>query len=295
MLYLQIFIALSSVVANLLGIHCLRKQKTGSKNQSILHQNLSLIDVVKILYDFIPLGIYYSENDFYVKNYIYFDVVEIYMMTTIYSSYILLLVDRLAGILLDIRYSWYFTTRSVKLMVISSWITGLPSGLFVVFSESPLAKVYYYISCDAIIIVSTIFTYSVIIGVIQRINNRQFPSSQLRNKDVFGEIGSKRSLLVTFLLLTSFIVCWVIPDIIFLVFKNNVVTYRVISLLWTTGFLLDPIIYICVNKELRRITFNMCTKLKWKLAVKLEKLHWVTVNLTSGETVEEDTVRTTEV
>ena len=41
------------------------------------------------------------------------------------------------------------------------------------------------------------------------------------------------------------------PDIVYLLYDNNILVYQVISLLWTAGFFLDPVIYISVNAELR--------------------------------------------
>ncbi len=261
-LYLQFLLAACSVLMNFLGLYCLPQQKRGSKNQCLLQQNLSTIDITKILYDFVPIAFYYLRNDWYNSNYQYFDVVEIHMMTILYSSYILLLGDRLACVLLDIKYSAYLTKKLVRNVIFSSWLTGIVPGVLVgvVFPHKGQGKVYYYIAFDGIVITMTIITYTVIMVSIRKMNNRRIPSSTLRNKDINGELKTKRSMVVTFLLLSSFLSCYIIPDIVF-VFHKDIQAYQVISLFWSLGFLLDPIIYISLNNELKGILLKTWKRL----------------------------------
>ena len=56
---------------------------------------------------------------------------------------------------------------------------------------------------------------------------------------------------VPLLILTAFLVCNCIPDMIF-TFVDSEVFYNIMVLMWGLGYLIDPCVYIFINKRTRK-------------------------------------------
>ena len=71
---------------------------------------------------------------------------------------------------------------------------------------------------------------------------------------------------VAFLLMFSFIVFNGIPDLVFALEQTDE-TYHAVSVLWSLGYLLDPLIYIFTSKEMRKIACEVVVNMLccWKV------------------------------
>lgn len=284
-----------SVLLNAFGIYCLRKQSGGNTNQRLLLQNLSIIEITKILYDFISLGLFHTCKSCYKKYSVFLDIVEINFMTVLFVSVLLITIDRLCCVVLSTRYKRSVTEKLVKEILISTWLISFTSGLFMwaIVTSTEYVKIYYYMSFDIIIIVMTGIVYLTMIVLIQKRRNKFTRASEKRNMKMF---------LVPTLIVTSFILCNAIPDLILIRHYNNV-TYGVISYLWALGFVTDPLIYIFVGKRSRKVAkaffvcFQRCCGIQKKcvsknnsckrgLVVKYAKPHQIQDDLTREISVE---------
>ena len=252
-----------SIILNVFGIYCLRKQKGGNVNQRMLLQNLSFIEITKMTYDYIPMTLYHFHNDWYKSHFAYLDIIEINLTTILFSSVLLISMDRFACVLLRVRYNHYIKEPLVRDILVTTWVAGFTSGLFMwaLASSIEYAKVYYYMTFDVIIIIWSGITYLTMIKFLRKRNERFRQLAGNGN----GHMKCLRMFLVPSVIITSFILFNAIPDIIM---ANDVteVTYHVTSYLWTLGFVTDPLIYIFLNKKSRRIaiaSFKCRTRICW--------------------------------
>ena len=58
--------------------------------------------------------------------------------------------------------------------------------------------------------------------------------------------------LIPFLLMASFVTFNFVPDLVF-VFRRDDTTYHVMCVLWTTGYIIDPVLYIFSGRQTRTI------------------------------------------
>ena len=92
-----------SIIFNGFGLFTFRGRKKGNKNQHMLLQNLAAVEIVKIVYDFIPTTLYYFAPVQYYEALSYFMVIEINAMTILYCSFAAVNADRLLIVILEQR------------------------------------------------------------------------------------------------------------------------------------------------------------------------------------------------
>lgn len=244
-----------SLLLNGFGIHCLRKQRGGNKKQRTLLVNLSIIEFTKISYDFVPLTLYHFNRPFYDYINTYLDIIEINLMSILFSSIILISFDRLACVLLSVRYNVYIKESLVKDIILSTWIIGFTPGLFMwaIFPKSEDAKVYFYKVFDVTIIITTIVIYATVINLLRK-QKKRFPRLSNNNGN-HRQIKSLKMFLVPALIVTCFTLFSAIPDFITMYYFNSI-TFHVSTCLWVLGFLADPLIYIFLNKRSRQVAMS---------------------------------------
>ena len=259
MLYLGTLIVLYimmvlSMLLNILGIYCLHKQKGGNIKQRLLLGNLSLIEIVKMVYDFIPLTTYFCFEKWYNLHHMYFDTIEISMTTIILASIILISADRVMCILLHVKYDYYITMRLIKRTLVISWVISLACGpvMYVFTSKDEYMKIYYYMTLEIIVLIFGVITYVYIGKIVLEINSRV--SSMADNSGGFRKL--RKMFLTPSLILGSFILFNVIPDLI-TIFHFSDISYNVTICLWVLNFNIDPIIYIFANKKSRSIALAL--------------------------------------
>ena len=178
-------------------------------------------------------------------------------MTIIYCSFALVNIDRLLCVLLQSNYESKINIKTIRRLVAGIWCTAfLPGLLLWMISKSEYhVKGYYYIFWDIIVISVIFLTYCV---VMKRLRSSHNGSITTQTQDV----RRKKSLRLAVLLTTTFILCNLLPDIIFM-FHIDVEMYYFISILWSTGYVLDPILYIFASKGSREIAVSLLTAFFW--------------------------------
>ena len=257
-----------SLCANALGIYCLHIEKGGNVNQRLLLQNLSAIEILKILNDYLSMTTFYCYSDWYQRNTGYLDIAEINILTVLFLCFILVTCERLACISLHLKYTTYVTKSLIHNVVLTTWLIGFTSGFFVWATGHSHAKGYFYLVFDVAVFVSCIITYSKIYKTYQLSKKRFCNVSAMSVRD--GRKQVKLSI-VPFLIITSFLVFNAIPDVIF-AFLENEKSYRVAVFMWALGFLMDPFVYIYLNKKTRRTAVCVLRRMKCNIQMK-EKLY----------------------
>ena len=253
-LCVQLTIMVVSLLFNGFGIFTIQQRQEGNRNHHMLLQNLAAVEIVKTLYDFVPLLLYYfyiiCDVSWYNTAIHYFVVMEVNVMTTIYVSFVAVTLDRLLCVVLGMKYSSYVTKKCVKIGIAFTWICTTFPGFIIwaIYPHPEISKKYYYLGWDIIVLLLIIPTYAIVFNILR--NNR--------HRSRFSFITSNNSnrhyqpIFVGVLLALSFLIFNLVPDVVSLFSTNHTVFY-IVSLLWSTGYLVDPLVYIFVSKESRRV------------------------------------------
>ena len=148
-----------SLMVNGFGIYCLHMQHGGNVNQRMLLQNLSLIEMLKIVNDYISMTSYYCYKDWYDDHIVYLDIAEINILTVFFSCFVLISGERFACIMLSVKYNFYVTKSLIKDALCVTWLVGSTSGFFLWATGHHHAKAYYYVVLDVLVFVLSIVTY----------------------------------------------------------------------------------------------------------------------------------------
>ena len=248
-------LTLIGLLLNTLGIYCLYKQEGDTRKQRILLANLSFIEIIKMIYNYVSLTFYHYKTDWYIENYRHFDVVEVSIMSVLYASMLVISIDRLSCLVLHIKYNCYVTEKLIKLGLIIVWLMGFACGpvMWFLISDNEYAKIYYYMTFDIAIIIAAGVTY-LLFGRLIKQRNRTFVNDRSMK-------NLKNLFLVPSLIVTTFVLFNAIPDLI-MVRHFNKVLYNVTAILWVLGLSSDPLIYIFLNRKSRGIALDLFRKVK---------------------------------
>jgi len=149
------------------------------------------------------------------------------------------------------------TAGNISKLLLACWVVGLTTTIPVFMIEYELIyyEIYYkylFLSLDSIIMVTFVITYTYIL--IKK--NRQ--EKRCRSSSTFSQNANhQKFFIVCFLIITSFIVFYVIPDIYFVNRQvinglwNNKVEIQAVDALWTINNIMSPLIYIFFQTDIR--------------------------------------------
>ena len=215
--------------------------------------NLSSMGIVTVIIQFAFLSVYYYNKGVFITYNTYFDIVEISIMTILYEAILLISTDRLACVLLKVRYKRYITEPLVKRVVVFSWIIGIVSGPIMIplVVTDEYSKTYYFMTFDVLVLLLVLITY-INITVVLLGSDRRFPQ---RSKHGGRIIILRKIFLIPSLVVTSFVLFNVVPD--FVILKvNNDISHNIIACLWEISFISDPLIYIYFNEKSKQIAIS---------------------------------------
>ena len=240
-----------SIIFHSFGIYCLHAQKGGNRNQRILLQNVSVIEIVKILYDYISFTSYYIYDTWYKKNQQLLDVIEVIIMTVIFFSFMMIDIERFFCITLNMKYKIYVTESLVKWVVFAMWMVGVTCGFVLWVGKDIISrKLYFYLVLGILVIVLTFITYSCILKTYHS-SRRDFCH---KSRNLRQEL---KILRIPFLIILGFLLFNIIPDVIlFMLDETSNISedmYHASVILWAVGYLLDPLIYIFLNRKTRLV------------------------------------------
>ena len=258
---LTIIILTIAILLNVFGIYILQKQKRRENKQKIILVNLSALDItlgIALLLETVLASVKTT-----VSLSLIFTEITLALYITYYEFLTFICLDRLACVLLHMKYNYYVTFSRVKKAIAIFWLVGLCSFVpLPIFKSKKIIDLYMKIilpTLDCIFIVISFVTYSVV-GLKLKNSNLQFASSTRRKQS--------QNLIVPFLIILSFTLCFVIPDII-LIFMDkldpNDIVMRLFMLHYYFNLMLDPLIYIFINKKAREnalttLHYSCCTR-----------------------------------
>ncbi|XP_057311538.1 proteinase-activated receptor 1-like [Hydractinia symbiolongicarpus] len=211
-----------------------------------------------MIQDICVLIIYQYFGKVYESCTIYFELIEIVMLSIIFLSMILISADRFLCITLGVKYKAIVTRKKVKFTVVMIWIIGVISTIPFLFEKKRShIKYIYYATFGALFVVKSVITYATI---------AYYMCSRTRNalsiQPGKGNIQSKpvsvfkKSYIVPCAIITTFVLFNVIPDVVCYNRSFDSTTYEAVLYFYATGYITDPLIYIFLNAETRA---TLCT------------------------------------
>ena len=254
--YVQYFLMVTSALLNSFGVYCLRRRKRrrGNINQVLLQQNLAIVEIIKMIVDLVPLTLYYFFYDIYEKSSIYFAIGETYLMTVLYCAFFLVTFERLLCVLLESKYCTRVKYNFIVRVLILVWVGSvvLASVLYGATESLSESKLLFYIICDAVVLGIICFTYPVVVSYLRK-------GKKHRTK-------KRKTLILATLLTVSFVCFNLIPDIL-IIGQRNAVSIYISSLLWSLGYVADPLVYVFAVKNIRKHAHH-AFKVIYRLIVK---------------------------
>ncbi len=182
-----------------------------------------------------------------------------------YFAMFMITIDRLVAFLFPFKHRVMVTNRRLTFAIVASWVLALLIGLCLfIINEGNHLYIYIWIAFDAAYILLCAITYGLIfIKILKRrkfVNNQQDVNGPARQQNV---TSNNRFFKIIALIILSFLIFILVPDIFFHFYHtNNETVMKCLDVVWTLGFVADPITYIFLQDHLRLLLKKKLCKCK---------------------------------
>ena len=245
------------------GIYLLCKLRENRTNQQMIILNLSMDELLCSISDIIIVILFWSGMTYKREIMRTFNIISniFYILQRLFIFLITL--DRFLGAKLGLKYSVKFSKRKAIAILICLWLTGLsflvPLFLLPAGHRNDVFRIVYP-TLDGLVVICALVTY---IYIAKRLYSKGISearrTSDQENKQV--PAPTKKLLKMASLIIASFIIFVVIPDMIYLVVvvllkKQVAVLVNILTILWQLNLLADAIIYIFLQRRVREQFFR---------------------------------------
>ncbi|XP_057299077.1 blue-sensitive opsin-like [Hydractinia symbiolongicarpus] len=261
----KIILLLCGLCFHLLGIYCLLKHKQNNNNQKVILINLSWVEITLILTtgtsEFFEWYDDPGKHEPMSKNILYF--VLYWFMAAYCMAMVLTAADRLICVMLHINYTYHVTSKRLvivaTLMCVSSATLAIPF-LLPNQNENHLKKYSQVFPSilSYLYVLLAIFVY-VMINYKRKKRRRNLGIQSGREKNFLLQ----KQTLIPFCIILSFLLLVVLPQCVYLWILDRlsasakVNIESVITVIWYTSFIADPVIYVFFNKKMRNIARDL--------------------------------------
>ena len=234
-------------------------------NLSVAEGLFSLLALVEELLDyFLPLDVTWS--------WAYFRSIFVMLHFVIYFTMLFMTLDRLSAVALSFKYQLYWRVGRTKKVLATIWFVGFMLGVctcVILIMRSIDIQIiivlftafrYCQFVSSTVFVVTALSTYAVIFWKYRKSRN------ELRSSGSSNENGQQNSrlrfripalIIFTFVLFDSFPLCiWVISYSSFTSWS----LLDVSRILYALGYMADALIYIFLQREVRKQLFSCCNK-----------------------------------
>lgn len=242
---------------NSVGLYLLHKDgRRRQTNQHLILKFLSGCEIVLAVISILRWVLKFqgfTENDRILQ----IVILIVYAASFNYSCVMIFMtLDRLIATKFPFRYSTILSKRKTKIILCSSTFTCGAIGCISLLVD--YARFKFYIDSYVFIIVSAIatviivVTYVYILVKLTRQRRSLAPQDSTRSR---GNAEGQRYLKMAIAITASFILCFLVPDMLFALFYESFANFNsnIIFITWYLGLLFDPITYIFMQKRLRNL------------------------------------------
>ncbi len=258
--YFRLTFSCIAILLHSLGIYLLVTQNREKSNQTILLINmsateiiLSIITILRCLFTIFNISTATAINS----------SIELGMVICLYCAMLLILIERLIGVIFPLRHRVIVSKRRIKNAIAVAWIISVATGITGHFVMLMTFKRYFFIPADSALVLAFIITYAkILFRIIKRrqiTNETQQTNAERRKNHIFQ--SHKRFFIVAGLIIFTYIIFIYIPDVIlaFVPVGNDV--SECLYTLFCLSLVSDPLVYIFLQPELRKkISIMFCGK-----------------------------------
>ena len=256
---------------------CIYTHGRTTTTQLLFLIHLSFIEAIRNL-----LSVFIGIFDFSIFHDTVCSVIQDYIdsiySTTFYILYYMsmyyLTLDRLLAVRLNLRYSLCCTTRKAKYILVATWLFGITIGLSSVLISNGQESISYesykisvYLSCGIGYIIIAVVTYIMLFKKYKNSLTMQTRNTRTGSSDVpptIFKVFFQSKFYISILLVTSFLVFMVIPELVYLFyglrvgfdFPEDSILIFIIDILFAFSDLIDAYIFIFLKKNVRSLLFR---------------------------------------
>ncbi len=245
-------VALSSISLNLLGLYLLVATKPLT-NSKILLINLTVSEIIVSV-----TGLIHNFAYLFLDSVVFSVVVDVNaaMWTFYYFAMFLLTIDRFIAVKYLLRYRLVLTKKLLIRLILAAWILALILAITICFSNKIFMasfREYMWIVFDCIGVTLSIFVYGFIYfksSARKFENNPQEINANRRRRLMFKR--NRKLIKMVALIILSWIFFLLVPSITFMCFHlGSETVYMGFTIVWFMGLVVDPLIYIFLQDDLR--------------------------------------------
>ena len=241
-------------IVNILGIYLLYQLKSKLKEHRLLLCFLSgatsaiiLLESIYWIGEMVGLEKYSSRLLQIIR------IIDLGVFCTYYLTLLVLTLHRLFAVSYPFAYKRLLNIKKIYFAMVVCWILVTLSSIPLFFLDyNEIYDIYYkyvILVLDGLILVTMLFTY-VILELLFKIHCKEKSLAESEKTPVCYQKNSNRNckfVRIFLLILTTFLIFVVIPDIYFV--------YRgVISLMWQVrSYILDPLVYVFLDPAIRKV------------------------------------------
>ncbi|XP_057292486.1 melanocortin receptor 5-like [Hydractinia symbiolongicarpus] len=252
---------------HVLAVFSLCKYKKQNKNQKALLINLSVTEILLLMLgavDYIA-HIYPDANIYSMwKLWQVLTYIEIAGNSSLLFAMFFIITDRFLCVSLHIKYSYIVTKQRLVKVIIAAWIiSGLAALPAIIVEDIDLSPYHIAMSITNVVYVLIAVVVYSIIGLHLKRRGRKFQQN-VKNGE---SITNAKQFIVPFLLVFTFIIFSSIPNFIITWWKpcydihKEIICLQAVYMFMICGFLVDPLIYVFLNKKLRDVAlYYLCCK-----------------------------------
>ncbi|XP_057310237.1 probable G-protein coupled receptor 34 [Hydractinia symbiolongicarpus] len=252
---------------NAFGIYCLVKYQQCSNKHNVLLINLSLIEIIKCTIYLLYLPIISVDMS---VNVLFHVIVQFLLeMTSIAFglTLVFILADRFLCVFLHIKYKQKVTMFRLKVACLLCWFVGIlaTSPILILHTYLKVILNVYHLKVSPVIsiflLLLTICVYTYITYKI-KLSRQCFHVPQSHKEQ---RMINKKQFIIPCIIIMSFILCVGVPNMLHFVSNSYATEHadvinKIGELLWIINFTSDPVVYIFLNKNIRRIALGLVCK-----------------------------------
>ena len=264
-LLISYWLLISALILNIVGVYLLREASSGKSNQTLLLMNMSIIKIIISIIGIVLTTLQACGRE-QARPYQIFDIIDAALFCVNHQVVLIITVDRLFAVVFPIKYNTKDTRNILTISVAIAWLLGTAGILpFFFIAYDLLYKIVYkivFLTLDGLVIVTALLTYSCILK--QLIASRKKFSKASKSESSFLKQHGQ-FFCISSLIMLSFILTVTIPDIVYVIlvinkgYKDPYIESS-IGLVWSIYLVTDPLIYIFLQKPIRRKLKQLITR-----------------------------------